>query len=190
MSQSLDPGSSRPFARVMERSDHRRLLTLLALRTTGFITLLGVLYAWLPIEGSRRVGSVALVAVGLLIVVVALVLQVRAILSADNPYFRAVEAIAVVLALFVVVFSVVHHSVSVADADAFTEPLSRSSAIYFTVTVFTTVGFGDITARSDVARLVVTIQMILGLVFIAVVARLIVGAARIGAGRRRDESDE
>jgi hypothetical protein len=36
--------------------------------------------------------------------------------------------------------------------------LTRTDALYFTVTVFSTVGFGDITAKTETARLVVTGQ--------------------------------
>ena len=48
----------------------------------------------------------------------------------------------------------------------FSQPLSRTDAIYFTVTVFATVGFGDITAKTEAARLVVTGQMITDLIAI------------------------
>jgi hypothetical protein len=44
-----------------------------------------------------------------------------------------------------------------------THALTRTDALYFTVTVFSTVGFGDITAASQSARLVVTAQMLLDL---------------------------
>ena len=43
------------------------------------------------------------------------------------------------------------------------EDLSRTDALYFTVTVFSTVGFGDISPTSESARLVVSGQMILDL---------------------------
>jgi voltage-gated potassium channel len=63
--------------------------------------------------------------------------------------------------------------------------LTRSSALYFTVTVFSTVGFGDITAKTDVARLVVTVQMLADLAVVAVVIRLILGAATRGVDRQK-----
>ena len=44
-----------------------------------------------------------------------------------------------------------------------THQLTRTDALYFTVTTFTTVGFGDIIPASQGARLVVTAQMILDL---------------------------
>jgi hypothetical protein len=50
------------------------------------------------------------------------------------------------------------------------------------------VGFGDITPKTDVARLVVTVQMLADLAVIAVVIRLILGAAARGVDRLRESS--
>ena len=47
-----------------------------------------------------------------------------------------------------------------ASAASFTQPLTRTDALYFTVTVFSTVGFGDITAKSEAARIVLIVQML------------------------------
>ena len=46
------------------------------------------------------------------------------------------------------------------SASNFSQPLTRIDSVYFTVTTFATVGFGDITATTEAARLVVTGQMI------------------------------
>ncbi|WP_236077868.1 potassium channel family protein [Rhodococcus sp. P1Y] len=56
--------------------------------------------------------------------------------------------------------------------------------LYFTLTVFSTVGFGDITASTDFARAVVSIQMIGNLVIIALGGRLLLAAVRRGQARR------
>ena len=66
-------------------------------------------------------------------------------------------------------------------------PLSRTDAMYFSTTVFTTVGFGDITAKSEVARLVVTVQMWLDLVFLGLVLRVVTQAISYSQ-RRLDAS--
>ena len=66
----------------------------------------------------------------------------------------------------------------------FSQPLTHTDALYFTVTVFATVGFGDITAKTEAARLVVTGQMITDLVIIGLGVRVIVGAVRRGQQRR------
>jgi voltage-gated potassium channel len=56
--------------------------------------------------------------------------------------------------------------------------LTRTDALYFTVTVFATVGFGDISATSQKARIIVTVQMILDLIVIGLVVRLFLSAVQ------------
>jgi len=60
----------------------------------------------------------------------------------------------------------------------FSEPLTHTDALYFTVTVFSTVGFGDITAKTETARLVVTAQMIADIVILGLGIKVIVGAVK------------
>ncbi|MCU0262810.1 MAG: potassium channel family protein [Candidatus Nanopelagicales bacterium] len=64
-------------------------------------------------------------------------------------------------------------------ATAFSEPLDRVGALYFTVTVLATVGFGDIHPVSSLARAAVTGQMVMDVVLVGVVVRVLVAAARI-----------
>jgi hypothetical protein len=56
--------------------------------------------------------------------------------------------------------------------------LTRFDAVYFTVTVLATVGFGDIAAVTQTARILVTIQMLADLVLIGFVAKVLLGAAQ------------
>ena len=65
----------------------------------------------------------------------------------------------------------------------FSQKLDHSRALYFTITVFSTVGFGDITPTNDAARLMVSVQMLLDLFIIGVVVRLLINAAKMGLGR-------
>ena len=62
--------------------------------------------------------------------------------------------------------------------------MTHTNALYFTVTVFATVGFGDITAKTEAARLVVTGQMITDLIIIGVGVKVIAGAITRGRQRR------
>jgi len=57
-------------------------------------------------------------------------------------------------------------------------PLTRTDTLYFTVTIFSTVGFGDITAASQSARLVVTAQMLLDVLALGLIVRAFVGAVQ------------
>jgi Ion channel len=62
--------------------------------------------------------------------------------------------------------------------------------LYFTVTVFATVGFGDITATTEGARVVVTGQMIAGIVIVGIGARIIVDAVKHGRRPQSVQGDD
>ncbi len=150
--------------------------------------LLVFLYFVLPIA-NRPHQSVALrLSVALAFFVAVLVNEIRLISTHDRPMLRATVAMATIIPLFLVLFAWIYLTMARADPAAFGAPLSRISALYFTVTVFSTVGFGDITPKTDVARLVVTVQMLADLAVIAVVIRLILGAATRGVNRLRESS--
>jgi len=70
------------------------------------------------------------------------------------------------------------------SASNFGGQLTHTDGLYFTVTIFSTVGFGDVTAKSDTARLVVTGQMIADLIILGLAFKVIVGAFRRGERRR------
>jgi hypothetical protein len=115
--------------------------------------------------------------------------QIPAIVRARYPILRAVEALAVVIALYLVIFARIYLSYSLQDPSGFSQPLDTTTALYFTVTVFTTVGFGDIVAKTDQMRLLVTLQMLLNLVVLGLVFRMLTAAARRGVARRGGHVD-
>jgi hypothetical protein len=168
------------------RRDLRPVVLRSAVRIAVTTALLFALYALVPIDlaGTTDAG------VRLLLVLVifggVVGWQVRAILTAPHPEARAVEAAVSAVTVFTLLFALLYLGLAEAHAASFTQHLDRISALYFTVTVLTTVGFGDITARTDGARLVVTIQMLLDLILLAVIVRAFFAAGRSTAQRRRD----
>ena len=56
--------------------------------------------------------------------------------------------------------------------------------------MFSTVGFGDITPKTNFAEIVVSIQMLLDLVIIGAVVRLLLNAAQAGLARSQRSSDQ
>jgi hypothetical protein len=121
--------------------------------------------------------------------VVVLANEIRLIPGHQRPILRAAVAMATIIPLFLILFAWIYLTMARADPAAFGVPLSRISALYFTVTVFSTVGFGDFAPRTDVARLVVTVQMLTDLAVVAVVIRLILGAASRGAARQEEATE-
>lgn len=111
--------------------------------------------------------------------------ELNAILRHHRPMRRAVIALAVVLPMFVVTFAWIYVTISDSNPAAFGTRMTRTQALYFTMTVLSTVGFGDVTPHTDSARLVVTVQMVSDLIVLAVVVRLILDVASRAAARRR-----
>ncbi|WP_020548343.1 potassium channel family protein [Embleya scabrispora] len=166
----------------------RRRMVLALLRGALSATLLLVLYYVLPLD--RRLDLVAEVGliVGLLAFVALVAWQIDAIMRADRPRLQAVEALSVSLPFLLVLFAATYFLIGSDRVDAFTEPMNRTDALYFTITVFSTVGFGDIAPTSETARVVAMIQMLVDLVALGVIGRVVLGAVRIGLRRRSSES--
>jgi len=106
---------------------------------------------------------------------------------------RAGVAMAVVIPLFLLFFAWIYLTMSNAEPGAFHGALNgsmdRTTALYFTVTIFSTVGFGDITPYSHLARITTTIQMLADLAVIAIVIRLILGVATRTTAERQGAAE-
>ena len=156
----------------------RRLIGLGLLRSLAAAVVLVALYYLLPLDHIKNV-PLTLTA-GLLILLAVTVWQVRAIIRARYPGLRAVEALATTVPLFLLLFAPAYFTMAGTNPANFSaHPLTRTDALYFTVTVFSTVGFGDITAVSQFARLVVTAQMLLDLLVLGLGIRVFVGAVQL-----------
>ncbi|MGZ4523989.1 MAG: potassium channel family protein, partial [Mycobacteriaceae bacterium] len=124
---------------------------------------------------------------GLSAFTVLMVWHVRSITRARAPGLRAIESLFTALPLFLLVFATVYFILGQSAVTSFSEPLTRTDALYFTVTVFSTVGFGDITPTTGATRVVVMIQMFGGLLVLGAGLRLLLGAAQLGQKRRSAE---
>jgi UDP-N-acetylmuramyl pentapeptide phosphotransferase/UDP-N-acetylglucosamine-1-phosphate transferase len=167
----------------------RRIAWRLGLAMAGRITLSLLLlfgaYFFLPAKMTGTAESdlvYLLLALGVFAVVVGL--QVPAIVRARYPVLRAVEALTLIIALYLLIFARVYLSASLSSPDAFNHPLNHVTALYFTVTVFATVGFGDYVAATDGMRGLVTVQMVLNLIVLGLIIRLLTSAAQRGVAKK------
>ncbi|MFJ3788651.1 potassium channel family protein [Kitasatospora sp. NPDC090091] len=169
------PGTGRP-------SPGRLVWT--ALRVAGSVAALGTLYYVLPLDNSSTATALTMLLAGLAAFVGLVALQVRSILRSRYPGLRAVEALATSIPFFLLMFAGTYVTMAAQSPGSFERHLSHTDALYFTVTVFSTVGFGDITPKSAGARLVVTGQMLADLVVFGLALKVVVGAVRRGRQRR------
>jgi voltage-gated potassium channel len=171
-----------------DRRGHRRRHAVRAIAQSVLVAaLLFAAFFLLPLNGAEAIGEVLTLVGGVLLVTLTLVWQIRKILVAPYPAVRAVSTLVVSIPLFLVVFATLYFLMGAADARQFSEPLNRMDALYYTVTVFATVGFGDITAVSQSARAVTTIQMLAGLILVGVIARVVFGAVQVNWHRSAQE---
>jgi len=156
----------------------RRLIGLGLLRALATTVVLVALYYLLPLDRIKNVPVV--LAAGLAILAAVTAWQLRTVLKGRHPGVRAVEALATTLPLFLLLFAWAYFTMANSSPDNFsTHPLTRTDTLYFTVTVFSTVGFGDITAASHSAWLIVTAQMLLDLLALGLVVRAFAGAVQL-----------
>jgi hypothetical protein len=157
------------------------------LRALASAAVLVAIYYLLPLDHSARWLAITMLVIGLAALMGLIGYQVRAIIASPFPVLRAVEALAISIPLFLLLFASTYAVLAALAHGSFNQPMTHTNALYFTVTVFATVGFGDITAQTETARLLVTGQMITDLIILGIGARVILGAVQ--RGRRQQPSD-
>jgi voltage-gated potassium channel len=178
-----DPFQELPPAR------RRRLIYRAVLRGLLTAAVLVVLYYQLPFRSLRGYTLLHFLA-GLLIFLGITAWQIKTISSARYPGLKAAEALGLIAPLYLLVFASTFYVLERASAANFSQPLTRTDSLYFTVTVFSTVGFGDITPRSELARSLLTLQMLGDLVVLGAGVHILLGAVRRGRARRTDTGDD
>ncbi|OKA07032.1 ion channel family protein [Rhodococcus erythropolis] len=170
--------------RNLDPRDRRRLLRRGLVRPVATVALCGVGYFVLPWTSVDGISTVMLLVGGLLVVLAVAVWQIRQILRSDVPTVQAIETLALILPVYLFGYAVGYSLMSQSSPTYFSEPLSRMDALYFSLTVFSTVGFGDITATTDPSRAVVSVQIIGNLILIGVGIRVVAAAVVWARGRK------
>ncbi|MCB0914604.1 MAG: two pore domain potassium channel family protein [Actinobacteria bacterium] len=177
--------------RDLDPQQRRRILLWATVRSVLLTAAMTALYFLWPLDALPNTARELIgPALALTVFVGVLVWQLRAITSSNLPELRSVEALVVVGTVFLALTSLVYLYLDASMANGFSETLTRMSALYFTVTVFATVGFGDITATTDATRAAVTIQMVLGLILVGFIVKVLLATAKLTLERRADAADD
>jgi voltage-gated potassium channel len=162
-----------------DRDLYRFVLSQLALPTFVLVA-----YFALPIYGDSRGPGLPyriVVFVGGLVGVGALFLHQVTLSSRDAPEGTQLRWLLSAVWLTVAFFSIVYLVMARSGDAEMAGIRTKVDALYFTVTVLTSVGFGDIHAVGQIARVIVTIQMVFDVLFVAAA----VAALRGSRARRR-----
>ena len=172
----------------MLAKDVRRQGFLALARTSCLTVVLALVYSFAPMDDPVHDG-IPLLAGSLVVLTALIVWHVRAVSRSAYPGVRAMEALTGSIPFLLLCFSAAYYMLQRNSAQSFDSALTRLDALYFSVTVFATVGFGDITAHSQLARGVVTAQMIVDFLFIGVVVRVLLSAVKVGRGEGNPTPD-
>ncbi len=163
----------------LDRRERRRQIVKASARSLLNAAVVIVFYYLLPLSGGEHDVIVLIrLAIGAAIFVLVFIFVVRRIIKSELPQLQAIEALSVALPLFLVLFAAGYQSLSYSSANSFSEPLNRTGSLYFAIVTLGTVGYGDIAPVTNFARVLVSIQILIDLAFLAIVFHVIVGAAR------------
>ena len=168
----------------------RRVVRSAIFRSIFIAAALFAIYFILPVQSDNGGRLIARVVLGVLAFVLVIAYQLRRIIHAPFPGLRAVEAVAIALPLLLVLFAGAYASLSYGRQSTFSQPLDQVRALYFTITTFATVGYGDITPTTNATRMLVSFQMLLDVVALGVIVRLLFGAAKLGLQGSMNAADD
>ncbi len=143
----------------------------------GLATLVLLVYFLVPLDGEyAEVIAGAVVIVAILALLPWAVRRARHVLTSEQPVLVAAQSLAIGLTLLIVSFSSIYFVLGSEHEGQIDGIRTKIDALYFTITILSTVGFGDVTATGQGARALVAVHMILNLVFLAVAIRLLSSA--------------
>ncbi len=151
------------------------------------LLLMSVAYARTP-PAALDIGDVliaaALVLAAVGVLVWLFVVGLRTVPGARRPLLWSVSLLLVLLTAIILLFAYVYLSMQTRDPGAVPGIETHLDAVYFTVTMLATVGFGDISPASQGARAVATFQMLLNLVLIGAIVRIGVSVGKQATEQR------
>jgi len=100
------------------------------------------------------------------------------------------DVLALIVIVVVPLFALAFYGIEHADGSQFDELETKTDALYFTTSTVATVGFGDVHAVGQLARGLVTIQIVFNLVFVAALGSILTGQIRERAAARRHAPDD
>lgn len=185
MTDVEEPATEQPGERVrfpmwnLSTRQRRWALAVGLLRALAITCLLVVAYYFLPFDHGFGPGTLATLCAALLGLVLIVTWETRRILDASYPAIKGIEALAMIVPLFLLLFASAYYLMDRSLPQSFGQHLSRTDSLYFTITTFSTVGYGDITAKTDGARVAVIFQMLGDLLVLGFGVRIIIGAVQL-----------
>jgi len=102
--------------------------------------------------------------------------QIRRIATSNHPQATWFEALIVLGTLFLAIFAHIYRVLGGADGGSFTEPMDMLNSYYYSLTVLSTLGLGDITPVTQNAKIFTMAQILCDIVLISLVLKVLSSA--------------
>lgn len=162
----------------LSANEQRRIIIRTVLRVVTTLLVIIVAYALIPFDGAETWTVILIGLVGLVVIVAVAGLQLHAITIAPMPSIKAVETLGLIVPLVVFWFAAIYYALSASSSGSFDEDLNHVGAVYFSMTTLTTIGYGDISAQTDTARVLVMMQMVINVLVVGLAVRFAIVAVR------------
>lgn len=159
-----------------------------ALRNLATLVVVLVIYYAVPtgeLTRSAAIGVLALL-VGAGVLARLIMHQVKRQLRDGDENSVRVQSLLMLIYLTVLLFSLGYYILADATDNQFVGLDTKTDSLYFTMTTLATVGFGDIYAHGQLARGLVSLQIVFNLVFVGTLASLVTNQVRRRASELRD----
>ena len=154
------------------------------LKLTGVLALVLVLYFLVPVSSDVHGGPVArgiLAVVVLAVLVLGMVQQLRVhVLDGD----RRADGLIIAIMVTVAVFALAFYSLELHNPGQVDGLKTRVDALYFTASTMLTIGYGDVHATGQAARVFILVQIVFNAVFVATAVALLTTRVRRAAAAR------
>jgi voltage-gated potassium channel len=178
----VQPSGSHPNRDCEVETDAKRHWA----ETVALAGALVVCYYFLPLDGRLWFVGVGLGAAVIVGIVPLGLRQTRLILMSSRPLSAAVRAITVLIVIVVLGFASSYYALDAHSPRQLVGIETKTDALYFTVVMLGTVGFGDITPTGQVARALTTINILFNLALVATTVRVVTWAAQRRVNERHD----
>lgn len=162
--------------RLIRRAWLRHLLALVGMVVIFYTVPLGALSL-----SGRTGASVAMTLVGVGCLGWAITAQVRRQLMPGQD--ADLQSLVMLLEMVAVVFALGYYVLEQSAPGQVAGLSTRTDALYFTLSTISTIGYGDVHAAGQVARVLVIIQIVFDVVFVAAVATTVTGRFRSRVSR-------
>jgi hypothetical protein len=167
-----------------------RLTAAVAAIATALVVLVTILAAvGVSNAGAARISAFALIAVAPPAIVVGVL---RGLRERGGATIQAIMGVLCIYLLMGMFFAFLYGSIDRLGGDPFFAsgaPTTASNCVYFSFTTMTTVGYGDLTARSNLGHTIAVSEALIGQIYlVTVVALLVSGFARTERPAPRQET--